>query len=602
MTGKELEQIRKIYSDLRSSNQQLLSGIRRRLFLVSMGRLMAFLLGAVAVIFFSGFSLAAGLVAFIVSAVVFLYLVRQSSLLSEKSVFTASLIRINENELKALDEDLSPFDGGADLKEQDHDFSDDIDLFGDDSLFRFLNRCVTGPGRSILADLLSYPSCDRSEILRKQEAVKELAGKLSWRQEFIAAGSDKKLEVKDIESLDVWLNETDNLLSAPITLYTAWVMPIIAIATLILSIAGTISFSIFILIFLINLFFTGLFLRRSNRIHSMVSKKHLFLLSAGKLISSIERETFRSALLADIRSKICTADGSVSGRIKELDKIINLFDSRLNLFVGFILNGLLLWDFQCIIRLERWRKIVAHDLPAWLTLLGEVDALCSLANYSYNNPYNPFPEVFYGEPVIDAEMICHPLLRRGTRVCNDFNVNQQGQVVIITGANMAGKSTFLRTVAVNLVLGMAGAPVCARKMKFTPVKLFTSMRTTDSLSHNESYFYAELKRLKVLKEKMEKGEKMFFILDEILKGTNSNDKSLGSKLLLRRFIGLGGTGMIATHDISLGEMEIEHPGNIVNKSFEIGIEGEAITFDYVLRDGITRKMNAAILMRQMGIT
>jgi DNA mismatch repair ATPase MutS len=166
---------------------------------------------------------------------------------------------------------------------------------------------------------------------------------------------------------------------------------------------------------------------------------------------------------------------------------------------------------------------------------------------------------------------------------------------------MAGKSTFLRTVAVNMVLGMTGAPVCAEKMKLTPMKLFTSMRTVDSLSHNESYFYAELKRLKTLKERLENSEDIFFILDEILKGTNSTDKSLGSKQFLRRVIDLGGTGLIATHDISLGEMETEYPLNVVNKCFEIEIDGENISFDYLLRDGITRKMNAAALMRQMGI-
>jgi DNA mismatch repair ATPase MutS len=166
---------------------------------------------------------------------------------------------------------------------------------------------------------------------------------------------------------------------------------------------------------------------------------------------------------------------------------------------------------------------------------------------------------------------------------------------------MAGKSTFLRTVAVNMILGMTGAPVCAREMILTPVKLFTSMRTVDSLSQNESYFYAELKRLKILKEKLENGENIFFVLDEILKGTNSTDKSLGSKQFLGKLVDLGGTGMIATHDISLGEMESAYPGKVFNLCFEIGIDGENISFDYLLHDGITRKMNAAFLMKQMGI-
>jgi DNA mismatch repair ATPase MutS len=252
-------------------------------------------------------------------------------------------------------------------------------------------------------------------------------------------------------------------------------------------------------------------------------------------------------------------------------------------------------------KLEKWRRSAASGLPEWLNLLGKSDGLISLANYSFNNPENSFPEVVKNLPVLEALRMSHPLLKRETRISNDFSVGQRGQVSIITGANMAGKSTFLRTVAVNMVLGMTGSPVCAERMRFTPLKLFTSMRTVDSLSHNESYFYAELKRLKALKERLEKGEDIFFILDEILKGTNSTDKSLGSKQFLRRIIDLGGTGLIATHDISLGEMEAEYPGNVVNKCFEIEIDGENIKFDYLLRDGITRKMNAAALMRQMGI-
>jgi DNA mismatch repair ATPase MutS len=203
--------------------------------------------------------------------------------------------------------------------------------------------------------------------------------------------------------------------------------------------------------------------------------------------------------------------------------------------------------------------------------------------------------------VFSAINLGHPLIDESSRVCNDFTLERCGNVCIISGANMAGKSTFLRTVAVNYILGMIGAPVCARELKFTPLKLFTSMRTVDSLSKNESYFYAELKRLRILKTRIEKGESIFFILDEILKGTNSADKSLGSNLFLKRMVELGATGLIATHDTSLGEMEKTYPGLVNNKCFEIEIDGENIIFDYKLHNGITKKMNAALLMKQMGI-
>jgi DNA mismatch repair ATPase MutS len=234
-------------------------------------------------------------------------------------------------------------------------------------------------------------------------------------------------------------------------------------------------------------------------------------------------------------------------------------------------------------------------------MLGQVDALITLGNYAYNNQGFSYPSLSDGEKIFTAKKLGHPLINRNDRVCNDFSIPGKGTVCIITGANMAGKSTFLRTLAVNYILAMSGAPVCAEGMSFAPVKLFTSMRTTDSLSNHESYFYAELKRLRLLKTMIGDGEPVLFILDEILKGTNSADKSLGSKLFVKKLIELGGTGLIATHDISLGEMESDYPGTVINRCFEVEIDGETITFDYLLRDGITHKMNAALLMKQMGI-
>jgi DNA mismatch repair ATPase MutS len=261
----------------------------------------------------------------------------------------------------------------------------------------------------------------------------------------------------------------------------------------------------------------------------------------------------------------------------------------------------LLWDYICIFRLEKWKAGFKDLFPVWLEMLGEVDALISFSNYAANNPDFTYPAISIDNTVISAKNLGHQLIEANKRVCNDFKLERHGIICIVSGANMAGKSTFLRTIAINFILGMAGAPVCAEKMSFIPLKLFTSMRTTDSLSNNESYFYAELKRLKLLKAKIENGEPVLFILDEILKGTNSADKSLGSKLFLGKMIELGATGLIATHDTSLGELENSWPDQIINKCFEIEIEGENIKFDYKLHNGITRKMNAAFLMKQMGI-
>ena len=287
--------------------------------------------------------------------------------------------------------------------------------------------------------------------------------------------------------------------------------------------------------------------------------------------------------------------------LKELSGIIRAFDSRLNIFVGFIFNGLFLWDLHCLRKLDGWKAAYGKKIPAWLDMLGQVDAFISLGNYAYNNPEFVYPLPSDDMTPFKARQLGHPLIDNSKRVCNDFVLPSKGMICIITGANMAGKSTFLRTVAVNMILAMVGAPVCAVEMKFLPTRLFTSMRTTDSLTSNESYFYAELKRLRQLQQMVLTGENILFILDEILKGTNSEDKSLGSRLFLNKIISLGGTGLIAIHDTTLGRLEEEYPEVIINKCIEVEIDGEIIHFDYKLRDGIASKKNAVLLMKQMGI-
>lgn len=597
----EKQQIRIIYQKRKQEQELLLAELKKKHLWISLLRLFVFMAGAVLSAVAFTRSVALGSAVLISAIIVFLFLLKIFEDFTARITIAENLARINGDEIRALDGDLSPFDGCSDKNDPGHDFSVDVDLFGDASVFSYLNRTVTGSGRNILAGWLLDPYELRNDILPMQEAVKELSAKLEWRQEFTARGLGKPLEDNEIRSLREWLDCTGDSFASPFKRAVYFILPAAAISALGLLIAGVIPYSAFMLVFLINLGLVGLSLGKTNRIHEMVSKKHHFLASVEQLLSAFENESFTSPVLLSVKDKLCSAEGSVAQRIRDLNRIIRKFDNRLNIFGGFLLNGFLLWDFHCIMKLESWRRSAEKGLPLWLSLLGRVDALNSLANHAFNNPGYCYPLIAAGEPVIRAVALGHPLLPRETRVCNDFSVSSKGRVFIITGANMAGKSTFLRTVAVNMILGMTGAPVCAREMVLTPVKLFTSMRTVDSLSQNESYFYAELKRLRLLKEKLESGEKMFFVLDEILKGTNSTDKSLGSKQFLGKLVDLDGTGMIATHDISLGEMESVYPGKVFNLCFEIGIDGENISFDYLLRDGITRKMNAAFLMKQMGI-
>lgn len=596
------DEIKIIYEELKRENEALFRKKKKLLLLISIIRLVVFAGGIILSVAAFSWTVFAGIITSVVVLATFLFLLKLYAEESAKMTFFESLIKINNDELSALSGDYSSFDDGSEWIDPEHDFAHDIDLFGKDSLFRYLNRTVTGYGRELLAKWISDPYILRERISERQESVKELVSKLKWRQEFIAGGIDRPIEKHDLAGLEDWLSDRNLLLSPASKKAGVYFLTVSAVVSLCLVLSGIIAFGIFSGFFLLNLLITGFGLRHTNRVHSMVSKKYIFLSSFGRLVSSLENEKFSSRLMADIRNELSEGSGSAAGRIKKLSRIVQAFDSRLNIFVGFLLNGILLWDFHCVLALEKWKTESVNDIPRWFKLIGEADGLISLANHSFNNPGFVFPEVSETGLIFSAEKLGHPLISGDRRICNDFEIDSKGLIFIITGANMAGKSTFLRTIAVNMILAMAGATVCAEKMKFMPVRLFTSMRTTDSLSHNESYFYAELKRLKILKERLMSGENLFFILDEILKGTNSTDKSTGSKLFLKKIIETGGTGLIATHDISLGEMESEFPGKVLNRCFEIEIDGEKISFDFVLREGITKRMNAAILMRQMGIT
>jgi hypothetical protein len=546
-------------------------------------------------------SVTAGIFLFLICTILFLGLVKLFSNHSTRREFMANLALINQNEVAAISGDLSAFNDGNSYTDIRHDFSFDIDLFGAASLFQYLNRTVTGYGRDILASWLSDSFSLTKELVPRQEAIKELASKDKWRHEFMATGMKIPLEKDEISGLLRWIEERPLTVSSSLKKLLIFVLPVSACASLLLMITAILPYKIFVLIFLINLFFIAGGLKKINEIHNALTKKYNFLTSIKRLLLTFEKEIFVSPVLNNIKSNTSGERASASDSIRELGRLIRSFDSRSNMLVGFVLNGLFLWDYQSVYRLEKWKSKYHTLFPLWLDMVGQVDAYISLGNYAYNNPDFAFPVKSDNLIVFSAKKLGHQLIDENKRVCNDFILGKKGTVCIISGANMAGKSTFLRTVAVNYILAMTGAPVCVSEMSFIPQKLFTSMRTLDSLSENESYFYAELKRLAMLKHRIEEGDPVFFILDEILKGTNSADKSAGSKLFLQRIIQNEGTGLIATHDTSLGNLESDWPGAIVNKCFEIEIDGENIRFDYKLQDGITQKMNAVFLMKQMGI-
>jgi hypothetical protein len=573
----------------------------RLLLILSALRLLVFIGGIILIWLGYTQSFISGLFLTLVIPALFFLLLQSYSVHNERREFLNNLAIVNQNEANALSGDLSAFDGGSIYIDTSHDFSNDVDLFGNLSFFQYLNRTVTGFGRDILAAWLSDPYALTPGFIKRQQAILELSGKEKWRHEFLARGMKKPFEKRDIIDLMQWMREESSIKSSFLKRFLIIFLPSVSIVSLLLLILGILQYPVFVFFFLLNLLYIATGLKDTNKIHNALSRKYNYLYSLNGLLKTFMNESFTSGKLNEIKLNISGSGVSAVLSLKKLSRLIQAFDNRMNILVGFALNGLLLWDYICILRLEKWKAEFKDLFPVWLEMLGEVDALISFSNYAANNPDFTYPVISTDTTVFSAKNLGHQLIEANKRVCNDFKLERHGTICIVSGANMAGKSTFLRTIAINYILGMAGAPVCAEKMKFIPLKLFTSMRTTDSLSNNESYFYAELKRLKLLKAKIENGEPVLFILDEILKGTNSADKSLGSKLFLTKMIELGATGLIATHDTSLGELESSWPAQIINKCFEIEIEGENIKFDYKLHNGITRKMNAAFLMKQMGI-
>jgi len=585
-----------------AANFSLMEAKEEKLLLkLSLARFFTFLCAlAVALFLFSESRLAGYLLIFSL-IIFFLYLLKQYSEHTHKKEFFGNLAKINREEADAIAGNYSHFEAGNYYINPSHDFSYDVDLFGKSSLFQYLNRTVTGYGRDILSGWLSDPSVLSADLLRRQETIKELALKFNWRHEFMASGMKTPLEKDQIASLLEWMKASATGKNRNISYILIWALPVVSTLSLLLVIAGLLHYSVFLLFFLGNLFWISAGLKKTNRIHAALSRKYTYLSSLNELLKVFEKEQFESAQLNEIKQNISGSNISAAVSVKKLSRLIQSFDNRMNILVGFFLNGLFLWDYHCIFKLEKWKSNNKELFPGWLEMAGTVDAYISLGNFGYNNPEFCYPVFSEKGTILSASSVGHPLIQKEKRVCNDFAIDGTGKICIITGANMAGKSTFLRTIAINYILAMAGAPVCAEKMEFSPRRIFTSMRTTDSLSENESYFYAELKRLRSLKLRYENREPLFFILDEILKGTNSADKSLGSKLFLKRLVEMGGTGLLATHDTSIAEMEKDFPQSVFNMCFEIEIEGDSIRFEYKLQKGITQKMNAALLMRQMGI-
>lgn len=510
------------------------------------------------------------------------------------------LISINQDEVSAIGGTYTMFDTGSEFIDSTHDYTHDLDIFGTGSLFQFLNRTATIFGKMRLASYFTNAFAFSVELAKRQDAVKELADNVSLRQKIQLIFREERIELAERVEIEKWLKSDCPIRNQKLLKILAYGLPCITLSILVVSFFTSISFPIFLIILQLGVVFS--YGRKTILMQNSISSKSKILNKYAQCLFLIENSQFTSSLLIDLQKNLKYGkEISASESIRKLSTILRYMDSNLNLLVSVILNGLFMFNLHLLLKVEKWRKSNKQQVSLWFDSIAEFDALSSLANMAFNHPEFVFPEKVDNEFQLEALDLGHPLIFKSKRVVNNIKIDGWNQFAIITGANMSGKSTFLRTVGVNCILAMVGAPVCAKKFRFLPIQIHSSIRTSDSLVKNESYFYAELKRLKQIIDELKQGRKKLILLDEILKGTNSHDKQAGSIALIEQLLHYQSVGMFATHDLLLGELQSRFPLQVKNLCFEIDIIDDKMLIDYKLYPGVCKNLNATYLMKSMGI-
>lgn len=545
-----------------------------------------------------------GLFNAIASCIVFLILFLRFLLadLKNKSAIERNslLTKINHNEIKALAHDFQHLSEGREFELKEHYYANDIDLFGPASLYQLANRTCSDMGSSTLAGWLLNPA-DTKMIHDRQDAVKELTPLIDWRQELQTTGTSIKIKSATADRLKNWFEQEDHFLHKKIWGWARLLVPALLVTVIILNIAGLVSSYVLNYSLLLSALLAYYISKQVTPLHQQVSKMAEELEVMSDSIRLIENKNFNAYYLQKIQSGFAQPDGKASTKLRRLKKILERLDMRYNIVVFILLDILLQWDLQQAIALEKWKKENHENVLGWFAALGKIEALNSFANLAFNHPewcYPVFKETHF---FIEGTAVGHPLIPAEKCVLNDIRIEHKGELLLVTGSNMAGKSTYLRSIGTNTVLAMAGAPVFAGYFCLSPVQLITSMRITDNLEENTSTFYAELKKLKTIIEKVNNKQPVFILLDEILRGTNSLDRHTGSAALIRQLIKQQASCVIATHDIELTNLQEEFPEHIRNYHFDVQVSDGELYFDYKLKDGICTSLNASILMKKIGI-
>lgn len=595
-----INEVKQYYTNTIDAQSAILSGIKKTIFRIGTIRLVIAVLCIILSYITWGDSGTVGAI-ITVSLILFLFFMNKHSKLYRKKVYTENLIKNAENELRGLDYDFSAYDGAPEKIDAEHSFSLDLDLFGERSFFQSINRTVTSFGKNTLADTLIYPLTEGSEIIKQQGAVKELSTKVDLLSHYRATGQMNEDNSLNTKSFSDSFDQPVQLLNSNLWKSLMYIVPAVYIAMAFMVGFDIISGTWFVLLYILSFGISAIPNSKVSSIKETFEQKSAILDTYAKLYRIVENEEFDSPELKSLQNNLLSDNNKASRCIAQLKSMYGCLEMAFAYPMLLLLNPVLLWNVRYAIAIEKWIEQHKNEIDIWFASLAKFDSLASCGIFAFNHPdYNyPTPKDKF---VFDGKALAHPMIRRDVCVANDVSITHNPYFLVITGANMAGKSTYLRTIGINHTLACAGLPVCAQSLDFYPNRLVTNLRTADSLADNESYFFAELKRLKMIIDRLQSGEEVFIILDEILKGTNSEDKRKGSIALMKQLISLDGNGIIATHDLELGILEKEYPQSVKNYCFEADITDDHLSFTYKMRQGIAQNMNASFLMRKMGIT
>ena len=485
---------------------------------------------------------------------------------------------------------------GERFLEKSHPYAEDLDLFGRASLFELLCTARTRMGEETLAHWLLAPA-EPAVLRARHEALAELGPMLDLREDLAILGEDVRTGLHP-EALAAW-GEAPPLLESRAARTIAFIIPCLMAATAILWGAAGIRDPFFAILAAVIIFIARYRRVVAHVVEAVEQPAHDLALLA-QVLARLERERFTSARLAELRAALDVAGQPPSFRIARLNRLIEMLDSRENPFMRAV-GPLMLWTEQLAFAIEAWRRTSGGALRGWLAAVGEMEALCALASYAWEHPADVLPEFATASACFEGEDLAHPLLNESSVVRNSVRLAGELRVWIVSGSNMSGKSTLLRTVGVNAVLAQAGAPVRARRLRLSRLALGASIRTLDSLTDGTSRFYAEIKRLHQIMELTAGPLTVLFLLDELLHGTNSHDRRIGAEAIVRGLVSRGAMGLVTTHDLALAQVAETLPAAAANVHFEDHFEDGRMIFDYRLHPGVVEKSNALELMRSVGL-